>query len=67
VMNVLLTFDVEIRWQYWKFSACPKMYWDSMANRRYCMDWVAEQLGIQTQEDWYSVSGEDFVRYSLTP
>jgi hypothetical protein len=43
-------------WKFWKFEQSPKGFWNKENNRRSCLDWLAEQLGIKTMEDWYQIT-----------
>ena len=45
----------EYNWQLWRFSQVPKGYWDSNSNIQAYMHWLADQLNIQTLEDWNTV------------
>jgi hypothetical protein len=50
----------EYDWLPWKFSTCPRNYWNDMKNQRKFMDWAAKELKIKDMSDWYSVSHKVF-------
>jgi hypothetical protein len=39
-----------------RFSTVPQKYWNSKNNQRKYFDWIADELNIQTQEEFYSVT-----------
>lgn len=52
----------EFEWHLWNFTRSPKRFWASLKNQRQYVDWLAEQLGIEQQEEWYQTVREDFAR-----
>jgi hypothetical protein len=42
----------EFDWHPWLFAHSPAKYWDKIANRRKCLDWIAAKLNIEKQEQW---------------
>jgi hypothetical protein len=40
----------------------PPHFWDSKANCRKYLKWLAEHLGYKQLDDWYGISREDFAR-----
>jgi hypothetical protein len=51
----------QFEWHTFLFHRVSSNFWSDMKNQRDYMDWTAEQLGIETQEDWYSVQLNSFV------
>ena len=49
------------KWDPWKFARLPKGYLDDKENQRILADWLGEELGYRTKEDWYGVTRKDFV------
>lgn len=49
----------EFEWCLFHFVSVPQNYWKAKDNQKKMFDWMADQLGIQVQQDWYSVSLED--------
>ena len=43
-------------WQEWRFGQVPNGFWQTRANRCRYLDWLGEQLGFTTLEDWYRLS-----------
>jgi hypothetical protein len=50
------SFAVEFTWHPWKFSRLPNDHWDTLENQIKYFDYLAEELNIQLQEDWYKVN-----------
>jgi hypothetical protein len=46
------------KWLPWKFKKAPQKCWLSKANRILFFDWLGDQLGIKSMDDWYSISKE---------
>jgi hypothetical protein len=42
-------------WRPWLFDTCPQNYWESMSNQREYFDWLAEQFGVASLDDWYTI------------
>jgi hypothetical protein len=53
----------EFQWQPWKFPVVSGRIWDSLDTQRDYFDWLGEQLGIRTHEEWYKVTLDDCRRY----
>jgi hypothetical protein len=49
----------EFEWNSLLFKFLPKVTWEYEYNFRSLFDYVAEQLGIEKQSDWYSKSEEE--------
>jgi hypothetical protein len=50
----------EHKWLHWKFIRVSTGYWDKQENARNFLDWLSQQLGFQSMEDWYGVTIKDF-------
>lgn len=46
-------------WKMWRFGKAPKDYWDSSHREREHVQWVGEQLGVKTLDDWHSIDIAD--------
>ncbi len=46
----------------WLSGRVPDGYWDLRENRMLYLDWLGQQLGLVTQDDWYQVGATDFIR-----
>lgn len=46
----------------WLSGRVPNGYWDLRENRIRYMDWLADQCGFRTPEDWYQARKSDFKR-----
>lgn len=55
ISDLLETAYPEFIWLPWKFDL-PKQYWDLKHNLRKAFDALASELGIRSQQDWYSIS-----------
>lgn len=53
----------EHEWLEWMFRLTPKHFWELKKNRRRYMNWLGEQLGYRTSDDWYAISREDFLAH----
>src|SRR5690606_34999934 len=42
-------------WYPWKFCQVPKGYWDTMENQRLFFDWLADELCIMDNTNWFQV------------
>lgn len=51
-------------WKEWLFVNAPREFWKDKKNHHRYMQWLGEQLGIRSVEDWYSVSTEDFQKHA---
>lgn len=60
-LAVLKAHFPDYEWQEWRFDKVPNRFWKSRANRLRCLEWMGEQMGIQEPEDWYRVTGQDFI------
>jgi hypothetical protein len=39
----------------WKFTTCPKDFWNKVENQKTFFDWAAQELGVKEYNDWYKV------------
>jgi hypothetical protein len=57
---VISSIYPEYDWLPWKFTMCPRNYWDDMKNQRKFMDWAGKQLNVQETNDWLKIQHQDF-------
>lgn len=57
--RLLMATFPEHAWLWWRFLATPKGFWDATGNRRQYLEWLGEQLGFKTPEDWYRLTYDD--------
>ena len=50
----------EYEWLFWKFSQAPSGLWKIKENQLKYMNWLGENLGYTTKEDWYKITQNDF-------
>jgi hypothetical protein len=50
-------------WQEWRFLQVPNGFWDHRSNRHRYLDWLGEQLGFTSPEDWSQLSGRHLEQY----
>jgi hypothetical protein len=62
-ITALVNCYPEIEWQIWRFETVPMNYWESYDNKRYYMDWVAEQCNISHIEGWYHLNSSILSSY----
>lgn len=48
----------EYEWLPWRFSYCPKSYWDNEQNVKKFLDWAGKELGVKDISDWSKVPTE---------
>lgn len=53
---MIQTIFSEHLWLPWKFQSVPNGYWAEKTNQRYFLDWLIQQLKIETIEDLYKVT-----------
>lgn len=59
LLNALRDNYSEYEWNPFQFATLPHNYYQDQNNQRSALDWAAEKLEINIQEDWYSVSVND--------
>jgi hypothetical protein len=47
-------------WKPWLMSSTPQGFWRDPRNRVWFMDWLGEQLGFETVEDWHGLRRAHF-------
>ncbi|MFW6059087.1 MAG: hypothetical protein ACODAQ_02835 [Phycisphaeraceae bacterium] len=47
-------------WKPWLLTSSPQRFWHDRRNRIWYMDWLGQQLGFETIEDWHQLSQQDF-------
>lgn len=47
-------------WLPWKFRSVPQSFWKPRENRMRYLSWLAEQLGIISEQAWSTVRSSDF-------
>lgn len=52
----------EYMWHAWSFATTTHQWWKDRRNQRQYLDWLAETLNIQDQDEWANVSVEDLRR-----
>lgn len=63
LMSALRSIYPEYTWNpHLKVGSSPNYHWRSEKNQRIQMDEMAEQLGIETQHDWYKVTTRQLQR-----
>ena len=53
----------EHNWMPWKFGHAPKGFWEKHENQREFFDWLGNQLGYHSMDDWYNVTQEDIHKH----
>ena len=67
LIRALLAVFPERKWQCWKYGMVPVGFWQNLRNQRAYFDWLAEQLGLEDFEGWYSVKQRDIESRRLVP
>lgn len=47
------------KWLAWKFFQVPNGFWDEVHKCSEYLNWLAEQLGIRSNDDWYAVGRKE--------
>lgn len=55
--NLKLVYP-EFSWQPFLFKPVQSGFWKDVSNQRQLFDWIGEQFGLETQEDWYKMTGK---------
>lgn len=58
LLKLLQAVYPEYLWFRWLFIYPSRDIWNSREAQRQCLDWIAEEQGIQTTEQWYLVTSE---------
>jgi hypothetical protein len=53
----------EYEWHPWLAPSLPPRYFKKSKNQRKYMNWIAEELCIDCQEEWYHVSIQQFIKH----
>ena len=46
----------EYEWLEWKFVTVHNGFWNDIKNKRRYMEWLGNELGYKTMEDWYGIN-----------
>lgn len=60
VLAVMRDYRPDFSWKPWLFGGAPNGFWGKPENRHSYMNWLGQQLGFSTTEDWYAVTGSHF-------
>lgn len=52
----------EYRWIPWKFHQVEDGFWDSAANRRAYFEYLSNEYGFKSMDEWYNVKKEKFMK-----
>jgi hypothetical protein len=59
IVQLLRTVYPEHLWQIFKFKQVPKGYWQKFENQRDFLNWLADDLGFKSLDDWYKIGNQD--------
>jgi hypothetical protein len=57
--KILGSIYPEIDWLPWKFDYVPQPFWAEQKNQRNFLDWLSEELKLESIWDWYGVEKGD--------
>ena len=57
--KLLIEMNPNYNWVIWKFKMVPRGYWKDIKHHKEYMEWLKQELGYTTPEDWYKISGKD--------
>jgi hypothetical protein len=46
-------------WQPWRFEHIPIGIWEDVENVQNFFEWIADELKIQSEDDWYRISAAE--------
>jgi very-short-patch-repair endonuclease len=52
----------DYKWLQWKFNSVPNNFWKDLNNHKLYLEWLFEELGYNSMEDWYGISQEIIYR-----
>ena len=58
--NILKELFPEFEPYPWEYPPVPRGYWEKLDNQKKYINWLKIKLKIKNQDDWYSISIEDF-------
>jgi len=61
VQRVLVKLCPEFSWDTWRFEGVSRGYWALEFNRRRYFEWLQRDLGVQDENQWYSVTARDII------
>lgn len=56
----------EHTWHPWMFKQAPRRFWSDSTNCRSYLEWVSPVLGIDSMEQWYTVTAHDLRAHNGT-
>jgi hypothetical protein len=63
IRNALLSNYPDTEWQPWRFSSCPRQYWQDRANSLKFLDWMAEQCQFTSYLQFQTLKVEDYEKF----
>lgn len=63
VLAAMVDYRPDYNWRPWLFGGAPNGFWSQAVNRHRYMDWLGQELGFSSTEDWYAVTGAHFFDY----
>ena len=55
-INLIMNNFPNYNWLPWKFNSVPDGFWSDSSNAKKYINWLANELKVNTMEDWYKVS-----------
>lgn len=70
LIKALESIYPEREWHPWKFQQVSKGFWDNTNNQKNYFDWLGQEMGYKTKDDWYDITqgmiiehhGEQFLK-----
>lgn len=59
IRRAITSLFPEVNWKMWKFGNAPSGFWKDIKNQRRYLDWLSDELGIQSYEKWYFISSSN--------
>ena len=60
-IKLITTIYNDYDWLPWMFKSSPRKYWEDKNNVVKYMNWLANKLNINKNEDWYKVTQQDII------
>jgi hypothetical protein len=62
ICTILSSAYPQYIWHPWRFSTSLHTFWVERSNQRKYIDWLADELNIETQDDWNYISHTEVTR-----
>ena len=61
-LKALQTLYPEVNWLDWNFEKVRSGFWKDLSNCRMFLDWLGQQLGVKSMDDWYNITKDTMIQ-----